>query len=707
MKDLKSLDDIFAKKLFRIPDYQRGYAWGTKQLIEFWDDLISLSSDRFHYTGVLTIKDIPEFTTAKMDSESWLINRWFVPVYVVDGQQRLTTVSIFIQCIAEVARNHNSTKGKEDSDIYIGGIDLAEIIKKYIVELEPQHETLRAYKFGYEADNPSFEFMRYRIFGEQNEGTISETFYTLNLENAKIFFLENLRTIVDKEGMAGLGALFNKLVHQFLFNLYEIDSGFDEFVAFETMNNRGKQLSNLELLKNRLIYISTLYDDEEVSKEIKRATRKKINEAWKEVYHQLGKNKKSPLNDDEFLRAHWIMFFKYSRNKGDDYIRFLLDEYFSPKKVFEKVTHSDEKITLIEELSDIESQDDDESVVFDEEALRSKRTIKNINDYVGSLKSAAKIWAATYFPNDTAEFSEEEKVLMDKINRVKIAYFRPLIMSAILKTSKGDHERLELFKGIERFIFINLRLCRAQSNYRSSNYYRMARAVYFGESSIYSALKELGDDTSWTQNDNGTLNISYFKNFIDRKFGAKGDGYYGWADLRYFLYEYEEELKESRNQGKLEWVNFVKSDKDKISIEHIYPQTADSEYWQEKFSGTSLEQQKVLNGSLGNLLPLSASINSSLQNDDFDDKKKIRKDDKTGKTLRNGYSNGSYSELEVSANEEWTPEQIKQRGIHLLNFMERRWGLNLGDDQAKVGLLHLEFLSSDSANQEKKEAVLK
>ncbi len=707
MKDLKSLDDIFSKKLFRIPDYQRGYAWGTKQLIEFWDDLVSLSSDRFHYTGVLTIKDIPESTAAQMDSESWLIKRRYVPVYVVDGQQRLTTVSIFIQCIAEVARSHESTSGKEDSEIYIGGLDLAEIIKQYIVELEPQHETLRAYKFGYESDNPSFEFMRYRIFGEKNEGTISETFYTLNLENAKSFFLENLKPIADEEGLAGLEVLFSKLVHQFLFNLYEIDSGFDEFVAFETMNNRGKHLSNLELLKNRLIYISTLYADEEVSKELKRATRAKINETWKEVYHQLGKNKKSPLNDDEFLRAHWIMFFKYSRNKGDDYIRFLLDDYFSPKRVFEKVTYSYNKVTVIEELSDIESQDDEESIVPDEEVVHSKRTIKNINDYVDSLKSAAKVWAATYFPNEYSEFSEEEKALMDKINRVKIAYFRPLIMAAILKTSKGDHERLELLKGVERFIFINLRLCRAQSNYRSSNYYRMARSVYFGESNIYDVLKELGDDTVWTLKDDGTLNISNFKNFIDKKFGPRGDGYYGWADLRYFLYEYEEELKESRNQGKLEWVNFVKSDKDKISIEHIYPQTADSEYWQEKFSGTSLEQKKALIGSLGNLLPLSASINSSLQNDDFDDKKKIRKDEETGKTLRNGYSNGSYSELEVSANDEWTPDQIKQRGIRLLDFMERRWGLSLGGSRAKIELLHLEFLGSDSTNQEKIENVLK
>lgn len=47
-----------------------------------------------------------------------------------------------------------------------------------------------------------------------------------------------------------------------MFNLHEIDDDYDVFVAFETMNNRGKRLTNLELLKNRLIYLTTLYDDD-------------------------------------------------------------------------------------------------------------------------------------------------------------------------------------------------------------------------------------------------------------------------------------------------------------------------------------------------------------------------------------------------------------------------------------------------------------
>ena len=107
----------------------------------------------------------------------------------------------------------------------------------------------------------------------------------------------------------------------------------------------------------------------------------------------------------------------------------------------------------------------------------------------------------------------------------------------------------------------------------------------------------------------------------------------------------------------------------------------------------------MLSCALGNLLPLSLSVNISLQNDDFPDKKNTKKD-QNGKVIRNGYVNGSYSELEVAElgkDDEWTPERIKERGLILLKFMESRWQLNMGDESKKLALLHLSFLDESSA----------
>ena len=64
-------------------------------------------------------------------------------------------------------------------------------------------------------------------------------------------------------------------------------------------------MSHLELLKNRLIYLSTLLDEDD---ETKGRLRTDINETWKTIYEYLGKNKDNPLDDDDFLFNHWIMY---------------------------------------------------------------------------------------------------------------------------------------------------------------------------------------------------------------------------------------------------------------------------------------------------------------------------------------------------------------------------------------------------------------
>ena len=105
-------------------------------------------------------------------------------------------------------------------------------------------------------------------------------------------------------------------------------------------------------------------------------------------------------------------------------------------------------------------------------------------------------------------------------------------------------------------------------------------------------------------------------------------------------------------------------------------------------------QRPYFQGTLGNLLPLSQSINSSLQNDCFEEKKKAKYNDKKEK-IRQGYSDGSHSEIEVASYHEWIPEAILDRGYKLLEFMERRWELKFENEYAKAELLFLDFMFPD------------
>ena len=125
MRELLSLDEIYSKKLFRIPDYQRGYAWGKKQLIDFWEDLISLSGSRLHYTGVISIKAVTKDEWSHWNDEKWLIEeRRYQPYFVVDGQQRLTTTSILIQCLIEAVIKLPENRNKGEDQILLGSYPL-------------------------------------------------------------------------------------------------------------------------------------------------------------------------------------------------------------------------------------------------------------------------------------------------------------------------------------------------------------------------------------------------------------------------------------------------------------------------------------------------------------------------------------------------------------------------------------------------------
>ncbi|MCY4418667.1 MAG: DUF262 domain-containing protein, partial [Cytophagales bacterium] len=94
---LKALDGVFYRRLFRIPDYQRGYSWTKGQWEDLWNDIQSIVDGRRkkHYAGVITLHRINE---PKKSPEQALENLpGYAAYHVVDGQQRLTTLIILIK----------------------------------------------------------------------------------------------------------------------------------------------------------------------------------------------------------------------------------------------------------------------------------------------------------------------------------------------------------------------------------------------------------------------------------------------------------------------------------------------------------------------------------------------------------------------------------------------------------------------------------
>jgi hypothetical protein len=691
--DRRSIEAIFKQRIFRIPDYQRGYAWGTDQLRDFWEDLVNLSEQRSHYTGVLTLKEVPPDTIKEDFNEYWLVEDHSYQVFeVIDGQQRLTTFIILIKALIDVVKGLPGNRDKKDSEVMLtDSLSVDEIAGKFLFRTKPTGDQFRTCLFGYDEDNPSYNYFRYRVFDEPGGGAIEETSYTLNLGIALQFFTDQFQGIYEKAGLAGLQSAYKTATKRFLLNEYVITDEFDVFVAFETMNNRGKRLSDLELLKNRLIYLTTLFDNEELDPASRKSLRNTVNDAWKEIYRFLGKNKAKPLNDDEFLKAHWTMFFKYSRNTGKDYINFLLNQCFSPKRILREV----ERPVALNAPEEVRSEADGEDLE-ETESLAADATPQGrlspleISRYVKSLKASVSHWFSSWYPELVPNMSSDERSWITRLNRIGIGYFRPLVM-AILKNEQDENRRKEMFQEIERYIFILFRVNSYHASYGSSEFYRAAREMDQGSLKAEELRSRLEVNLRYTFAPDGSFIASSFENMLRKKF-SDGSGYYGWDWVRYLLFEYELSLLSASRQPKLDWNDLAKHSGDRISIEHVYPQTG-TEYWADVFREIPPEYHASFSGSLGNLLILSQSINSALQNDSFPDKK-CPKFDATGKKLRNGYSDGSHSEIEVAQNDDWGPEQIRLRGMKLLRFMEEHWKLRFSSDEVREALLFLDYAAT-------------
>lgn len=100
---LMKISDLFnGKRLLRIPPYQRGYAWQKEQWQDLWDDLDGLLEHKKHYTGLLTLAKAEHYQTNAVE-QAWLAHESDRAVYyLVDGQQRLTTLLIMMSLLTEL-----------------------------------------------------------------------------------------------------------------------------------------------------------------------------------------------------------------------------------------------------------------------------------------------------------------------------------------------------------------------------------------------------------------------------------------------------------------------------------------------------------------------------------------------------------------------------------------------------------------------------
>jgi len=688
--ELQTIDKIFEKKIFRIPSYQRGFTWSnnkplildskdpyknvTGQLKDLWDDIINIQENSWHYTGLLTL--------AKTELEyEWLNTH--EQYYIVDGQQRITSILILLSILIEKADKLNFEYG------HIRNYTKSQYLKVV--------SAVDAYIFGYNTDNPSDKYFKKYILNDNRiTDDTKESVYTENLKCAKTFFDNCVDLYLNRQmgnnldEVSSLIKLFNKVTTKLKFNLYILPKDLNEYVVFETMNNRGKPLSELEKLKNRLMYLNyklPLYNPEntvlehEQTKQLLKAqhseTIRNIDTAWITIYQSLGANKFKPLNDEEFVYNHWIIFFnEYDRSESKAYSNFLFDNYFTVANIYSKA------ITKL-----------------------------ILEEYVKSLQESSIIWNKLNYPQFFENTESVYAELIRTLNRVDFkSSFKPLVLAILLKPNKEEY--IPVIKLLEEFSFKLFYISDRKSDTGNSKLFRLAYKIYkdgFDPKDAYIEIKQFIDLY---------YNFQYFKNQVAELFKT-GDklGYYSWSGLQYFLFEYDLYLRKEQNvtdrSFEINWDNFIS----KNSIEHVYPQSAAksfedycSTYKKTDLIKAKIDYDKIQNewsafanipynerwaycNSIGNLLALNGSLNASISNDKF----AYKKDQglKSKEHQNKGFIYDSMSARIVANNNDWTPTTIIERGKLMINYLWNKLNpdeQNALTDNDKYELLGLYFL---------------
>ena len=637
---LLTLPELFNNNVFRIPDYQRGYAWTNKELQEFWDDLDLLAShpSQPHYFGVLTLEKVPDnAVNSVLGNQAWLKDGGASIFYVVDGQQRLTTI---LMLLFELIKQHKELS--PDSNALTFTEDRDSVMGRYIRCGNKLVPNVFGYRFGYARDDQTDAFLRRYVFEDQNVAEDTrQSAYTQNLRNAKTFFNEKF---CGMPTTADLRDRFKLLVERLRFNTFEVDSDLDVCMTFEAINNRGKPLSDLEKLKSRLIYLSGLLAGHDLP--TLDIYRKQINDRWKKVYALLGWSPDIQLDDDELLNLGWIIHFgKYGDIPRADH---LFKEEFFPQTILQR-TSLQEKWTPIDAFT---------------KALEDAVTPFVAMEYPGKileLKGQNKL---------NRDIPEQAISYLEKLSRLGANAFRPLVLAALIRHQEGrvfDDQLCKLLKASERYIFIVLGLSDRRADTGRNKYFRIAHQLYQKPEKIADWINEIElDAESWFD---APRFVSIVQEWYEK--GPK-NGFYGWNELRYVLFEYEQHLYDTRftrisGREPLLWTSVVRK-KLEESVEHIYPQTATDVSWVNAFGQGP--NTRLLH-SLGNLLLLSLSKNISLQNRPYTEKAH------GANGYRNPYRKGSCSEFVVADTwQDWTPQSVHERTKQLLGFIVERWDVN-------------------------------
>lgn len=553
----ETLGELFDGFWFEVPEYQRYYSWTEEQLEDLWTDLKTLPEGKDHFFGTIILQETDP-------SENHTPDRRFADEqrkhHIIDGQQRVTTVSILLNCmLAAMEESATLLDHSPDLDDTLDDIERTWLVDEELYRLELQGGDSEFYQ-QYVVEDKEF----------REPNTPSEA----KIKRAKSYFQGQFaawRSELSADEFVDACATLRRQIAGFELMVHYVGDDDDEKATriFESENDRGKALSMLERTKSFLMYMTYRATDDGDGF---RRTIQNIQSSFSNIYDHMQSIEGAhwdSRSEDTIQRYHFVSYFDWGTRK----------EY-----------QGDTMLDSIKQRVRERYNDD------------SAACLTFIEDYTESLELAFKHLKQllTYREGDA---------IHGQLHRIytlgNVARFYPLLIHAwAAYEDTGDEAALlGLLDILETAIVRLYAIGGHPSHAKRPRFHRIARDTS-PKTDVDNWRRLLSDPVADFKDDG-----SFRRKLTSPDFYSDQQS----TEIRYLLYFYEAQLQ--RDAGEEEVTSFATAMSNSYEVEHVWPQTPAT-------YPIDQEDYEAVTHRLGNLTLVSDEYNKGeLQNKLFDEKR--------------------------------------------------------------------------------------
>ncbi|MAO07487.1 MAG: hypothetical protein CL596_02110 [Alteromonas sp.] len=538
---------------FRIPSYQRRYAWQYNQQVALFRDIDMLLPGDGHLFGMLILHT---------EGHHGGIN----VVDVVDGQQRLTSITILLKVLHDIFEESKDsfTTGQIAQLLYCG--DPKDKIRKLILG---------------ELDEPDMQ----NLF-DMRLDLIKNPRVKQAYTNYKKLIHEGIQD--EEEGW--LKSYYQRLTQTAKIIRLDVQQSQDAYKLFETINNRGLRLSATDILKNFILGHAAKIGADKL---------RLVKDQWAELIIAL-----DGINSDDFFRQYisGIYTRKISSTK-------LIEEF--KKNYFKRVLDVDKLGEYLYNYGTPEEEDLDEDDYEEIEEIQLEAELNDehdkieINEYLADIVNAAKcyskIWHSTF----------ENQKINNKIDELKAIRSRPSYIFLMHFLQENGNTLKEKLKVLEMCATLMLRR------------HMTGQSTAYNDD-IFAKLLRLEINNRYEIND---IKNSFYADYPDDE---EFEDRFPTHELkervidraRYILSKIEYHITGNTNELS------INSTED-VHVEHIIPKKIRTKKTKKEFGdwesylpgNVHLEHRKRVN-RIGNMTLFSGKLNIKISNGPFLDKRR-------------------------------------------------------------------------------------